>query len=140
MRTRAALLAAGVVVGGYGGFRLLELGGDNLIATLVWLTGGLLLHDAVLVPVTIVLTAVGGTVLPRHVRGPAAAGAVVLGTVTLSSVPVLGRFGARADNPTLLDRDYAAVWLALAAAVLLAVAVGSALSAVSARRNRAEEG
>ncbi len=139
MRTRLALLVSGVLVGGYGAFRLLELGGDNLVATFVWLAGGLLLHDAVLAPVTIALAAVGGTLLPRSVSGPAAAGAVVLGTVTLTAVPVLGRFGARADNPTLLDRDYASGWLTFAAAVVLAVAVGSTLSAVTARRGRAEE-
>ena len=139
MRTRLALLVPGVLVGGYGAFRLLELGGDNLVATLVWLAAGLLLHDAVLAPLTIALAAVGGTLLPRSVRGPAAAGAVVLGTVTLTAVPVLGRFGARADNPTLLDRDYASGWLAFAAAVVLAVAVGSTLSAVAARRGRVGE-
>ena len=33
-------------------------------------------------------------------------GFVVLGSVTLLAMPVLGRFGARPDNPTLLDRDY----------------------------------
>ena len=139
MRTRVALLAAGVLVGGYGAFRLVELGGANLVATLVWLAGGLLLHDAVLAPLTIASAAAGGTLLPRSLRGPAAAGALVLGTITLTAVPVLGRFGARADNPTLLDRDYASGWLAFAAAVLLAVAVGSALSAASARWDRVEE-
>ena len=133
MRIRLTLLVSGVLVGGYGAFRLLELGGDNLVATLVWLAGGLLLHDAVLAPLTIALAA-AGTLLPRSFRAPAAAGAVVLGTVTLTAVPVLGRFGARADNPTLLDQDYTVGWLAFAATVLLAVAVGFTLSAVSARR------
>ena len=138
MRTRAALLAAGVLVGGYGAFRLVELGGANLVATLVWLAGGLLLHDAVVAPVTIALAAAGGALLPRSLRGPAASGALVLGTVTLTAVPVLGRFGARPDNPTLLDRDYTVGWLAFAAMVLLTVAVGYTLSVVSARRARAE--
>ena len=139
MRTRAALLAAGVLVGGYGAFRLFELGGDNLVPTLVWLAGGLLLHDAVLAPLTIGLAGAGGLLLPGPVRGPAVAGAVVLGTVTLTAVPVLGRFGARADNPTLLDRDYTSGWLAFAAIVLLAVVIRTVLPAVSARRDRAEE-
>ena len=48
---------------------------------------------------------------PRSVRAPAAVALVVLGSVTLLAVPVLGRFGARPDNPTLLDRDYSAGWL-----------------------------
>ena len=42
----------------------------------------------------------------RGGRAPAVAGLVVLGSVTLLAIPVLGRFGARADNPTLLDRHY----------------------------------
>ena len=53
-------------------------------------------------------------------------GLVVLGTTTLFAVPVLGRFGARTDNPTLLDRDYTAGWLVLAGIIAAAV-VGAAL-------------
>jgi hypothetical protein len=60
-------------------------------------------------------------VLPRAARAPAVVGFVVLGTLTLLAVPVLGRFGARADNPTLLDRSYWAGWLVLAALTLVAV-------------------
>ena len=136
MRTRAALSALGAVLGGYGASRLVELGWDNLVATLLWLGGGVLLHDAVLAPLTIGVATLGVTLLPRSVRGPAAAGCVVLGSVTLTAVPVLGRFGARADNPTLLDRDYTAGWLVFAAAVLIVVA---ALTAVSAHRGRPGE-
>jgi hypothetical protein len=50
-------------------------------------------------------------------------GLVVLGSVTLLAVPVLGRFGARDDNPTLLDRHYGTGWLVVAGLVVLAVAV-----------------
>ena len=49
----------------------------------------------------------------------------MLGSVTLLAVPVLGRFGARADNPTLLDRDYIAGWLVLAGLVAVGVAAGT---------------
>ena len=55
-----------------------------------------------------------------------AGGLVVLGTLTLMAVPVLGGWGANADNPTILDRDYAAGWLVLAA-VILAVVLTSML-------------
>ncbi len=41
-------------------------------------------------------------------KAPAVVGCVVLGSVTLLAVPVLGRFGERSDNPTLLDRNYTA--------------------------------
>ena len=76
--------------------------------------------------------AVGARVVPGGFRAPAAAGLVVLGTVTLLAVPVLGRFGARPDNPTLLDRHYTLGWLVLAAVVLLAVVVAGLV-----RRNSA---
>ncbi len=120
---RGVLLAAGVVVGAVGAWKLLQSGLDNILAALRWLVGGLLAHDALLAPVTVVLVVLAARVLPWWMRAPAAAGLVVLGTVTVAAVPVLGRFGALADNPTLLDRNYTAGWLVFAAIVVLAVAV-----------------
>ena len=38
----------------------------------------------------------------------------------LWAIPVLGRFGARHDNPTLLDRNYVAGWALVAGLTLLA--------------------
>ena len=73
-----------------------------------------MLHDFVLVPLTLLLGLALIRLLPANLRAPVAGGLVVLGSVTLLAVPVLGRFGARADNPTLLDRDYAAGWLVVA--------------------------
>ncbi|MEZ5095067.1 MAG: hypothetical protein R2731_02430 [Nocardioides sp.] len=69
------------------------------------------------------LTLLGSRLLPGWLHGPAAAGLVVLGSLTLVAVPVLGLFGARPDNPTLLDRPYLTGWLALAGVVLAGVAV-----------------
>ena len=115
---RWMLGTAGVLVAGYGAFRLFELGWSNLVATVVWLAGAVLGHDALLAPATIVVCALGIAVLPARWRGPAAGGLLVLGTVTLTAVPVLGRWGARPDNPTLLDRSYWLGWIAFAAVVL----------------------
>ena len=61
--------------------------------------------------------------LPSPVRAPAAVALVVVGTLTVVAVPVLGRFGAREDNATLLDRPYLGSWLVLLAVAALAVAV-----------------
>ncbi|QIK66117.1 hypothetical protein G7072_06970 [Nocardioides sp. HDW12B] len=120
MRGRLALGALGVLLGAYGAFRLLELGGDNLVATAVWMTGGVLVHDAVLAPLTVMVGAlVLVTLRSRPWRAAAAAGLLVLGTVTVTAVPVLGRFGAKPDNATLLDRPYLAGWLALVVLVVL---------------------
>ena len=120
MSARLALGAAGVLVAAYGVFRLLELGWDNLVATVVWLGGGVLAHDALLAPLTILVCASAVLVLrTRAVRAAAAGGLLVLATVTLAAVPVLGRFGAKPDNPTLLDRPYLTGWLLIAGLVVL---------------------
>jgi hypothetical protein len=54
---------------------------------------------------------------------------VVWGTVSLMAVPVLGRFGALSDNPTLLDRPYLSSWAVGTALVLAAVAAAGAVRA-----------
>ena len=126
MRTRLALGAVGMAIGVVGLRALLEQGLDNLRATVVWLVGGVVLHDGLLAVVTIVVVGLG-TRLPDRLRPYAAAAFVVLGSATLAAVPVLGRFGAHADNPTLLDRDYVAGWLLLAGLVCVGAAAAALL-------------
>jgi hypothetical protein len=63
--------------------------------------------------------------LPSAARMPAAAGLVVLGTLTVVAIPFLGRFGAREDNPTLLDRNYVGGYLVVVALVVICVVVAS---------------
>jgi hypothetical protein len=119
-----ALAALGVLAGLYGGWLLLSRGHD-LENVAVWLVGGVVVHDAVLSVLVIALAALAVRALPPAARLPAAVGFVVLGSVTLSAIPVLGRFGARPDNPTLLDRGYWAGWLVLAGLTLVAVIVAT---------------
>jgi hypothetical protein len=85
---------------------------------MVWLGGGVVLHDLVLAPAVIALAVLGVALLPGWARPAAAAATVVLGSLTVMAVPVLGRFGARPDNPTLLDRPYLAGWVVCAGLVL----------------------
>ncbi len=126
MRARIALGALGVAAAAYGGWRLLSRQhGSDLVDAVTWLAGGVLLHDALLAPLVVLLGLGAVRVLPLAARAPAAVGLVVLGSVTLMGVPVLGRFGARSDNPTLLDRDYTAGWLVLAAIIVAAVVAAS---------------
>jgi hypothetical protein len=117
-RWRLGLGLVGVLLGAYGAYRLLALGVGNLVSATVWLVGGVVLHDGVLAPLVLGLGALAARWLPEQVRVPATGALVVLGSLTLVAVPVLGRFGARPDNPTLLDRPYAAGWLVVAALVL----------------------
>jgi hypothetical protein len=128
VRTRLLLGAAGVAAGLYGAWRLLRLGSDTLLDALLFLAGGVVVHDAVVAPLTVALTVLGTRLLPRAARRQVTVGVVVLLTVTAGALPALLRLGARPDNPTLLDRNYLAGWLVLAALVLLAtVAAGPLL-------------
>ncbi len=139
MRTRIALIGLGTLVGGYGAWLLLSRQDlDQLRSVAVWLVAGVLLHDVLLSGALIALGLVGSRLLPLPLRRPATITLVVLGTVTVAAVPVLGRFGARADNSTLLDRDYGAGWLVLAVLVVGTVAVVEVL--VNRRRRHRQKG
>ena len=96
----------------------------QLAEVAVWLGAGVALHDVVVAGVVLLAASLGGRFLPRAWRAPAVVAMVVWGSLTVLAVPVLGRFGARPDNPTLLDRPYLLTWLAgtLLTAALVAVA------------------
>jgi hypothetical protein len=122
---RPALLVTGTTATGYGVLRLLELGSANLRGTLVWLVGGVVLHDAVFAPLVLVTSLVAVRFAPRRLLASAAVALVLLVPVTLLGIPELGRFGADPRNATLLDRHYWWGWSALVTLVVLVVAVGS---------------
>jgi hypothetical protein len=122
---RLGLAGVGLAVAAYGARLLLADGLDDLASTLKWLVGGVIVHDGILAPATIGVVFVASRFLPAWARGPATGGLVVLGTVTIAAVPVLGRFGARADNPTLLDRNYVGGWLVFVGLVAVGVAVAA---------------
>jgi hypothetical protein len=124
---RRCLGALGVAVTAYGLFLLLGLGTEQLAAVLVWVVGGVVAHDGLVAPLVVALGVLVAVRAPSSWRTPLLWVLVVLGPLTLVAVPVLGRFGAKADNPTLLDRPY---WLGYA--VVVVVVLG--LAAVSARR------
>jgi hypothetical protein len=140
MRTRLLIAVPGVLVGLYGLFLLIPLGFDNLLATAVWAGGGVIAHDGILAPVVLLACALALRLLPRAAQAPAAVGMIVLGTLTVVAIPVLGRFGARADNSSLLDRSYVPAWLVIAGLTLAAVALASVLAARNRRTTRSGGG
>ena len=124
MKARLLIGGAGVVVGLLGAYLLLSRQDhDQLVSAAIWLAAGVVLHDFVLAPLVLLLVAATGRALPDAFRAPAAVALVVLGTVTVVAGPVLGGFGARPDNPTLLNRDYVVGWLVLAGITLAGVLV-----------------
>ena len=120
---RVATLLLGLAIAAYGGLRLADLGWQNFQGALTWLVAGVLLHDAVLAPLTVAVAWVALRIAGTRRLGPWAVGLVLLGPLTLLAVPVLGRFGARADNPTLLDRPYWAGWTGVVAMVCAGILV-----------------
>jgi hypothetical protein len=125
-RGRLVLGALGTLTAAYGAWLLLSRqdAAGNLDA-LLWLVGGVVVHDALLAPVVIGLGVVLSRVVPAGAWAAAVAGLVVLGTLTLLAVPFLGGFGRdnAPDNTTLLDRDYTVGYLVLIVTVLLLVAL-----------------
>jgi hypothetical protein len=132
MRARMALGTLGLAVGLYGAWLVLSRGHD-LLNLVLWLASGVILQDGVLSIGVLVVGAIALKVLPDVAKAPVVVGFVILGSLTLLGIPVLGRFGERADNPTLLDRNYTVGWLVLAGLTLAGVAL---VTVVRSRRRR----
>jgi hypothetical protein len=123
--TRLAFGAAGLAATAYGTLSLAGVGAENFLSALPWLLGGVVLHDALLAPLVVLVGVATAARVPDWARAAAAGALVVLGPVTLAALPAIGRFGARPDNPTLLDRPYAAGWAAVAALVLMVAGIAA---------------
>lgn len=118
--------AFGTALAAYGAWLALtrqDLG--QLVEIGIWLAVGVVAHDALIAGAVILVSLLGRRLLPRPAQGPTVVALVMWGAITLAVVPMLGRFGARSDNPTLLDRPYLASWLALSAATVVVVALVS---------------
>jgi hypothetical protein len=122
-RVRYALGALGVLLGLYGAYVLLtrqDLG--QLVSLGLWLAGGLVVHDAILAPVVLALAWTYRST-PAPMRRAASVALVVVGSLSVLAVPVIGRFGARPDNVTLLDRPYFWSWVVLVVLSMVVVLV-----------------
>ncbi|GGR47275.1 hypothetical protein J2S40_003805 [Nocardioides luteus] len=123
---RGGLVLVGTAGMAYGAWLLLSRQDLGQIAeVVVWLAAAVVIHDGLLAPAVLGLGWVGGRLLPRPVARGAVTVLVLLGPILLVAVPVVGRFGAKADNPTLLDRDYVQ---GLVAVAVLCVCAGVAVA------------
>jgi hypothetical protein len=124
---RIGLGAAGVGLMLVGLYHLLGTTLPDLVSIAVFLAGGVLAHDLLVGPLVLAVGALLVPRLPTWSRAPVVAGLVVLVSVTLTAVPVLGRFGAKPDDPGLLNRPYGVLWLVFALAVTVVVVVACLL-------------
>jgi hypothetical protein len=140
---RGGLIVLGAVGMAYGAWLLVsrqDLG--QIVEVVIWLAAAVVIHDGILAPAVLGLGWLGGRLLPRAVARGAVTVLVLLGPAVLVAIPVLGRFGAKPDNPTLLDRDYTPgllVFAILCVCAGVAVALGELRSRQPARANVEEE-
>ena len=128
--TRAILVTVGVAFGVWGVWLMRDFTSEQLVSLAIWLVAGLLVHDAVLAPLTIALGAGAARLLPRH----AALGTAFLlwATLTVTFVPVLSGQGGKPDNDTILNQPYGPAWWVLTALLV----IGGAVATWSRRRDR----
>ena len=135
---RCGLGAVGVLLGLYGAYLFVSRQDSSQIwGAGRYLVGGVVFNDALVAVAVLLVGFVVTRFVPAVARGPIVVGAVVLGSVTLVAVPVLESAGAKADNATLLDRDYGQGWWIVAAVVVVAVLVSVAIRVLLASRDDA---
>lgn len=106
------------------------------VESAIWIVGAAVVHDGVLAPVVIAAARGLRRVVPGRVLPAVQATLVTLALVAGIAAPIYLGLGRRADNASLLPRNYAAgIGITLGAIV----AVGSAL-AVRAARSRPPAG
>lgn len=123
MRARIAIGLVGIAMGAFGALRFLQLDFPDIVNAVLWLAGGVVIHDGIIAPLTVGLTVLATRVVPASARTRVTVALIVLATVTITAIPVLGRFGARPDNPTILPRNYLLGWLVFATLVVLVALV-----------------
>lgn len=131
VRVLLGAVGAGLVVVGLVNLRDQDAG--QLLSMLWWSAGAVVVHDAVLAPLTILLTLPVVRLVTGAARRPVLVGFVVWATVTIATSNVLLGVGGKPDNDTLLERPYLASWLVLSVVWWLVVA---AVGALAVRRDR----
>ena len=125
-----AIVGLGIVAFGlYGLLNARLIGSVGSWAT--YLVGGLLVHDALLAPIVVAASVALIYLVPSRIRPAVQGTLIIVGTVALVAIPVVGGWGRKPGNPTLLPRDYTA---GLAVAVCVIVLVGLFAAIRSARR------
>ncbi|MEU9305855.1 hypothetical protein [Streptomyces sp. NPDC048269] len=124
------------VVGGFG-LLVMAFGGSLVVREpepwriVLWLAGGVLVHDGLIAPLLIAIAALTAAAGLR-LRGVPRAALIVAGSLTAVALPPLLRPGGVA-NATVLPLDYLRNWL-LAMAALAVITAGYAGTRACVRR------
>ena len=112
--------------------------GTRLVPWLAWLFGALVVHDAVIVPLTMLAGRATRRARPLVIRTPLQVALALTGVVTLYAVPLLlgyGR-GAQPGNASVQPLNYRTSWLVVVALVWLAAAALAGWPALRGRVTR----
>lgn len=123
--TRLALGAIGIAAGLWGGWQLLDDGATALVSLGIWLVASIIVHDAILAPLTIGLTIVAAKFLPAPARMPAVIGFIVWGTCSIAFFAVITGQVGKTGNETIGNQPYTSAWLVFTAAVAIAAVATS---------------
>ncbi|KAA1397257.1 hypothetical protein [Aeromicrobium ginsengisoli] len=114
---RGLLLLTGLGFGLWGVWLMRDFTSEQLVSMGTFLAGGVLLHDAVIAPVTVLLGVVAARLLPGRTRSVAAIAFLVWATLTVAFVNVLSGQGGKPDNDTVLHRPYGLSWVVMTALI-----------------------
>jgi hypothetical protein len=99
---------------------------SQLVSMVTFLAGGVILHDAILAPITVGLGVLAARLLPSHFRAAAAGAFLLWATLTVAFFNVLSGKGGKPDNTTVLHRPYLLSWLVLTGVLLGIMIVAAA--------------
>ncbi|MBD8078447.1 hypothetical protein [Cellulosimicrobium arenosum] len=126
--SRRVLLVGGAALIGFGLWTAWStVPSSQWPSALVWLAGGVVVHDAVLAPLAV---AVGAWVLPRVPpvwRGPLRGGLLAAGTLGVLAIALVAGAADR-RNPSVVPQDPLAAIAAAAIAVVIGAVVGAFLA------------
>ena len=131
-----AMIATGVAL-------LVSTGGvGHVVDVGTWVVGLDLVHDLALAPAATAVAVVVVALLPRRLRAPVQApllaGLGASAVVLLVAWPLLGGYGRRRDNPTILPRDYTTSVLVVLAVIWTLAAGWSVVRVARQRRSELE--
>lgn len=124
---RLALGAIGVAAGLFGLWHLIDDGTTALVSLGIWLVGALIVHDAIIAPLTIGITIVAAQFLPAPARMPAVVGFIVWGTCSIAFFAVITGQAGKTGNDTIGGQPYTVAWVIFTALVALAAVATAVL-------------